>query len=66
MALSIMVLLLVICYLPNTQISEVNLVHSCVYFVGMLLHFIAIILAIIVPVIFAVSRLLLSSHAMNW
>lgn len=33
---------------------------------GMLLHFIAIILAIIVPVIFAVSRLLFSSHAMNW
>ncbi|KMT07478.1 hypothetical protein BVRB_6g150960 isoform A [Beta vulgaris subsp. vulgaris] len=33
---------------------------------GMLQHFIAIVMAIIVPMVFAALRLLFSGHAMNW
>ncbi|XP_021744889.1 endoplasmic reticulum metallopeptidase 1-like isoform X1 [Chenopodium quinoa] len=33
---------------------------------GMLQHFIAILMAIMVPMVFAVFRLLFSNHAMNW
>ncbi|XP_074295688.1 uncharacterized protein LOC141623484 [Silene latifolia] len=33
---------------------------------GMLNHFIAIIMGVVLPVLFAILRLLFSSHAMNW
>ncbi|XP_010926709.2 uncharacterized protein [Elaeis guineensis] len=36
------------------------------YFKGMLFHAIGVVLAIIIPVVFAVLRLLFSSHAMSW